>query len=49
MKDKLESLRRKNNTWTLTDVLPGRKPLVIEWVYKIKRKTNGDTERFKID
>lgn len=35
----------KNNTWELTKVPKGQKPIGVKWVYKTKRKANGDVEK----
>ena len=34
-----------NNTWTLTPLPTGKKPIGCEWVYKIKYKANSSIER----
>ena len=36
-----------NNTWTLTPLPVGKKPIGCKWVYKIKYKANGSIERYK--
>ncbi|KAH9786417.1 retrovirus-related pol polyprotein from transposon RE2 [Citrus sinensis] len=36
-----------NNTWSLTSLPPGKKPIGCRWVYKIKRHSDGTIERFK--
>ena len=36
-----------NNTWTLTPLPTGKKPIGCEWVYKIKYKANSSIERYK--
>lgn len=46
MKVEIESIK-KNKTWVLTDLPPGRKPISLKWVYKIKRDTNGDVVKYK--
>ena len=35
------------NTWTLTDLPPGKLPLKGRWVFKLKKNLNGDIERYK--
>ena len=30
---------KKNKTWVLTDLPPGRKPIILKWVYKPKKNT----------
>nr|KAJ0213000.1 hypothetical protein LSAT_V11C400157850 [Lactuca sativa] len=46
MNDEMEALYR-NNTWEITDLPKGRKPIGCRWIYKIKYKSNGEIERFK--
>ena len=36
-----------NNTWTLTPLPAGKKPIGCKWVYKIKYKADGSIERYK--
>ena len=36
-----------NNTWTLTPLPTGKKPIGCKWVYKVKYKTDGSIERYK--
>lgn len=36
-----------NNTWLLTDLPPGKKPIGCKWVYKCKFKADGTLERYK--
>ncbi|RDX82925.1 hypothetical protein CR513_36222, partial [Mucuna pruriens] len=36
-----------NYTWDIVDRPPGTKPIGSKWVYKIKRKIDGNVERFK--
>ncbi|KAL6313370.1 hypothetical protein AAG906_001081 [Vitis piasezkii] len=36
-----------NHTWSLTSLLPGKKPIGCRWVYKIKRHSDGTIEHFK--
>ncbi|CAL8994927.1 unnamed protein product, partial [Prunus brigantina] len=37
----------KNDTWELTSLPKGKKPIGVKWVYKTKYKPNGDVDRFK--
>ena len=46
MNDEMEALYR-NQTWILTDLPKGRKPIGCKWVHKIKYKSNGDVDRYK--
>jgi transposase InsO family protein len=36
-----------NETWELSQPPPGIKPLHLKWVYKVKRDTAGNVERYK--
>lgn len=36
-----------NQTWELTPLPPGRKPVGCKWVYKIKYKATGEIEKYK--
>ena len=36
-----------NNTWTLTHLPAGKKPIGCKWVYKIKYKADGSIKRYK--
>jgi len=46
MNEKLMAIE-KNNTWQLTDLPKGHKVIDVKWVYKIKVKANGETDRYK--
>ena len=37
----------KNQTWTLEGLPRGKKLISCKWVYKVKYKSDGTTERFK--
>ena len=37
----------KNNTWVLSDLLPGKKTIGYKWVYKIKYKSDGTLDKYK--
>jgi len=36
-----------NNTWTVVDLPPSKRPIGCKWVYKVKLKSNGSIERYK--
>ena len=36
-----------NNTWYLTDLPKGKKPIGCKWVFKIKYNADGTIERYK--
>jgi len=36
-----------NKTWEIMDLPPNKMPIGCKWVYKIKRRANGDIERYK--
>ncbi|MCO5566841.1 hypothetical protein L7F22_020523 [Adiantum nelumboides] len=36
-----------NDTWTLCDLQPGKKAIGTKWVYKLKRKPDGEIDRYK--
>lgn len=46
MHEEMTSLS-ENNTWTMVDLPRGRKAIDNRWVFRVKRKANGDIERFK--
>lgn len=46
MQDELDALDA-NNTWDITELPTGKRPIASKWVYKIKYKPNGDVDRFK--
>lgn len=37
----------KNKTWSICDLPKGRKPVSCKWVFKLKRKSNGDIDKYK--
>jgi hypothetical protein len=43
----LEALE-KNQTWKLTKLPPGKKPVSCKWIFKTKRKADGSLERHKV-
>ncbi|CAM8966406.1 unnamed protein product [Rhodiola kirilowii] len=36
-----------NNTWTITDLPPGKNAVGSKWIFRIKRKSDGNIERYK--
>ena len=46
MQEEIEALH-KNQTWTLMPSLQGRKPISNKWVYKIKRNSDDQVERYR--
>ncbi|GJV85994.1 zinc finger, CCHC-type containing protein [Tanacetum coccineum] len=44
--DEMDSIV-KNNTWVLTDLPPGCRPLGCKWIFKKKLKVDGTVEKFK--
>ncbi|GJY79526.1 zinc finger, CCHC-type containing protein [Tanacetum coccineum] len=44
--DEMDSIM-KNNTWILSDLPPGSKPLGCKWIFKMKMKVNGTIDKFK--
>lgn len=46
MTDEFTALQ-KNKTWYLTELPKGKKAIPCRWVYNIKRKSNGEIERYK--
>ncbi|KAE8721506.1 hypothetical protein F3Y22_tig00015910pilonHSYRG00092 [Hibiscus syriacus] len=46
MQEEIEALH-KNNTWDLVPLPQGRKPIGNKWVFKIKRNSNDQVERYR--
>jgi len=46
MDEEIQSIE-KNNTWELTTLPGGKKPIGVKWVYKTKYKSNGEVDRYK--
>ncbi|KAD5961709.1 hypothetical protein E3N88_13182 [Mikania micrantha] len=44
--DEMDSIMQ-NNTWRLTDLPPGCKPLGCKWIFKKKMKVDGSIDKFK--
>ncbi|MCO5564088.1 hypothetical protein L7F22_017744 [Adiantum nelumboides] len=38
----------ENDTWTLCNFPPGKKAIGTKWVYKLKRKPDGEIDRYKV-
>ena len=38
---------KKNDTWELASLQKGHKAINVKWVYKDKKKANGEVERYK--
>ncbi|GJZ40482.1 ribonuclease H-like domain-containing protein [Tanacetum coccineum] len=47
MNNEIEDLNR-NNTWYVCDLPYGRKAIGCKWIYKIKYKSFGEVERYKV-
>nr|GEZ37299.1 zinc finger, CCHC-type [Tanacetum cinerariifolium] len=45
--DEIDSIMG-NNTWVLTDLPSGCKPLGCKWIFQIKLKVDGPIEKFKV-
>ncbi|KAJ0507783.1 putative RNA-directed DNA polymerase [Helianthus annuus] len=46
IQDEMDSIMH-NNTWKLTDLPPGCKPLGCKWIFKRKMKVDGSIDKFK--
>ena len=46
MTEEIRAIER-NNTWELTDMPKGARPIGIKWVYKKKTNAEGEVERYK--
>ena len=46
MVKEMEAIER-NQTWELTDLPKGVKPIGVKWVFKNKFKENGEIDKFK--
>jgi hypothetical protein len=47
MQTKLAALEA-NNTWTLQPLPPGKVPIGSKWVFKVKLRSDGSLERYKV-
>ena len=46
MNEEIGAIER-NNTWELTDLPKGARPIGVKWVYKKKTNAEGEVERYK--
>lgn len=46
MKAEIQALK-DNNTWSITDLPPGKHPIGCKWVFKVKYLASGAIERYK--
>jgi hypothetical protein len=46
MKEELDSIE-DNQTWTLCDLLQGRRAINLKWVFKLKRNEHGYVVKYK--
>ena len=46
MKDETKSMEN-NDIWDLIELPKGSKPIGCKWIFKIKRDSNGNVERYK--
>ena len=46
MNEEIRAIKR-NNTWELTDLPKGARPICVKWVYKKKTNSDGEIERYK--
>ena len=46
MEDEIKAIE-KNDTWELTTILKGHKPIGVKWVYKTKKNAKGEVEKHK--
>ena len=46
MKEEIRSIKQ-NKTWELVDLLIGKKPIDVKWVYKTKLRSNEEVEKYK--
>jgi len=46
MAEEIEALE-KNDTWSLTDLPVGKKPISCKWVYRVKYNADGSIQRYK--
>jgi hypothetical protein len=46
MMEEMDSIK-ENGTWSLIDLPPGRKPIGVKWVFKVKRDKHGVVSKHK--
>lgn len=46
MNTEIETIK-KNQTWVLTDLPPGHKPVGLKWVYKLRKDSEGNVVKHK--
>jgi hypothetical protein len=46
MMEEMDSIE-ENGTWSLVDLPPGRKPIGVKWVFKVKRDKHGAVSKHK--
>jgi hypothetical protein len=46
MMEEMDSIE-ENGTWSLVDLPPGRKPIGMKWVFKVKRDEHGAVSKHK--
>lgn len=42
------SVLEENGTWIIMNLPPGKKAIGCKWVFKIKYKTSGEVDKFKV-
>jgi len=47
MKAKIKALE-ENETWKIVELTPNKTAIGCKWIFRIKRKANGDIERYKV-
>ena len=47
MKNEIDALIKKNETWEKCTLSPGKKPIGCRWIFTIKRRVDGSIERYK--
>ena len=46
MKEELSSIK-KNHTWDLVNLPKGKRPIVVKWVFKVKKNPTGEVVKHK--